>query len=62
MLRLGVNVDHVATLRQARYRGCEWGEPDPVVVALARLWATLSMFACWAFMPVAAVYNARIMI
>lgn len=37
MLRLGVNVDHVATLRQARYKGCEWGEPDPVEAALACL-------------------------
>jgi pyridoxine 5-phosphate synthase len=34
MLKLGVNVDHVATLRQARYRGRAWGEPDPVDAAL----------------------------
>jgi pyridoxine 5-phosphate synthase len=34
MLRLGVNVDHVATLREARYRGGERGEPDPVAAAL----------------------------
>lgn len=34
MLRLGVNIDHVATLRQARYRGLEEGEPDPVEAAL----------------------------
>ena len=30
MLRLGVNIDHVATLRQARYRGFNNGEPCPV--------------------------------
>ena len=30
MLRLGVNIDHVATLRQARYRGLAHGEPCPV--------------------------------
>jgi pyridoxine 5-phosphate synthase len=35
MLRLGVNIDHVATLRQARYRGRDHGEPDPVAAALA---------------------------
>ncbi len=34
MLKLGVNVDHVATLREARYRGRERGEPDPVEAAL----------------------------
>jgi pyridoxine 5-phosphate synthase len=34
MLKLGVNVDHVATLRQARYQGREQGEPDPVGAAL----------------------------
>ena len=34
MLKLGVNIDHVATLRQARYRGGEGGEPDPVEAAL----------------------------
>ena len=28
MLKLGVNIDHVATLRQARYRGSADGEPD----------------------------------
>jgi pyridoxine 5-phosphate synthase len=33
MLRLGVNIDHVATLREARYRGREWGEPDPIAAA-----------------------------
>ncbi|HOX03755.1 MAG TPA: pyridoxine 5'-phosphate synthase [Candidatus Paceibacterota bacterium] len=33
MLKLGVNIDHVATLRQARYRGIEGGEPDPVAAA-----------------------------
>jgi pyridoxine 5-phosphate synthase len=30
MLKLGVNIDHVATLREARYRGRPDGEPDPV--------------------------------
>lgn len=30
MLKLGVNIDHVATLREARYRGTGHGEPDPV--------------------------------
>ncbi len=34
MLKLGVNIDHVATLREARYRGLNAGEPDPVPVAL----------------------------
>ncbi|MEO7297551.1 MAG: pyridoxine 5'-phosphate synthase [Verrucomicrobiota bacterium] len=29
MLKLGVNIDHVATLREARYRGLQCGEPDP---------------------------------
>jgi len=33
-LKLGVNIDHVATLREARYRGRERGEPDPVEAAL----------------------------
>jgi pyridoxine 5-phosphate synthase len=33
MLKLGVNIDHVATLREARYRAREEGEPDPVVAA-----------------------------
>ena len=32
-LKLGVNIDHVATLREARYRGLERGEPDPVEAA-----------------------------
>lgn len=35
MLKLGVNIDHVATLREARYRGLPHGEPDPVAAALA---------------------------
>src|SRR6266404_8114800 len=35
MLKLGVNIDHVATLREARYRLREHGEPDPVAAALA---------------------------
>lgn len=34
MTKLGVNIDHVATVRQARYRGMEGGEPDPVAAAL----------------------------
>lgn len=33
MLNLGVNIDHVATLREARYRGRGFGEPDPVAAA-----------------------------
>jgi pyridoxine 5-phosphate synthase len=35
MIRLGVNIDHVATLRQARYRDAapDAGEPDPVRAA-----------------------------
>lgn len=33
MPQLSVNIDHVATIRQARYRGgAEWGEPDVVRV------------------------------
>ena len=34
MLKLGVNIDHVATIREARYRGLLRGEPDPVEAAL----------------------------
>jgi pyridoxine 5-phosphate synthase len=34
MLKLGVNIDHVATLREARYRGSGRGEPDPIEAAL----------------------------
>ena len=33
-MKLGVNIDHVATLREARYRGRGRGEPDPVAAAL----------------------------
>lgn len=33
MLKLGVNIDHVATVREARYRGAGRGEPDPVEAA-----------------------------
>jgi pyridoxine 5-phosphate synthase len=36
VLKLGVNIDHVATLRQARYKSAEGGaipEPDPVWAA-----------------------------
>jgi pyridoxine 5-phosphate synthase len=32
-MKLGVNIDHVATLREARYRGRGFGEPDPVGAA-----------------------------
>jgi len=35
MLKLGVNIDHVATIREARYRNRDQGEPDPVAAALA---------------------------
>ena len=35
MLKLGVNIDHVATLREARYRGRERGEPDVLEAAQA---------------------------
>lgn len=34
VLKLGINIDHVATLREARYRGCVRGEPDPVAAAI----------------------------
>jgi pyridoxine 5-phosphate synthase len=34
MLKLGVNIDHVATVREARYKGRGWGEPDPVRAAV----------------------------
>ena len=34
VLHLGVNIDHVATLREARYRGQKNGEPSPVDAAL----------------------------
>ena len=33
VLKLGVNIDHVATLREARYRGRASGDPDPVAAA-----------------------------
>lgn len=33
MLKLGVNIDHVATLREARYRGRGFGEPSPIEAA-----------------------------
>ena len=33
MLKLGVNIDHVATMREARYRGRGFGEPDAVEAA-----------------------------
>src|SRR6201996_8529554 len=34
MLKLGVNIDHVATVREARYRGLGHGEPDPAAAAV----------------------------
>ena len=37
MLKLGVNIDHIATLREARYKGARGGaipEPDPVAAAI----------------------------
>jgi pyridoxine 5-phosphate synthase len=34
MLKLGVNIDHVATLREARYKHSPRGEPDPIAAAL----------------------------
>jgi pyridoxine 5-phosphate synthase len=34
MLKLGVNIDHIATIREARYRGRGFGEPNPVTAAL----------------------------
>jgi pyridoxine 5-phosphate synthase len=33
MLKLGVNIDHVATVREARYRGRGFGKPDLVEAA-----------------------------
>jgi pyridoxine 5-phosphate synthase len=33
MLKLGVNIDHIATVREARYRASGQGEPDPVEAA-----------------------------
>jgi pyridoxine 5-phosphate synthase len=33
MLKLGVNIDHIATVREARYRGRGHGEPDPAEAA-----------------------------
>jgi pyridoxine 5-phosphate synthase len=33
VLKLGVNIDHVATIREARYRGQPQGEPCPVDAA-----------------------------
>lgn len=33
MLKLGVNIDHVATLREARYRNRSSGEPDVIEAA-----------------------------
>lgn len=33
IMKLGVNIDHVATLREARYRGRAEGEPSPVEAA-----------------------------
>ena len=50
MLKLGVNIDHVATLREARYRGRGFGEPDPVAAARAIL-AELGAKDCKAEKP-----------
>ena len=36
-VKLGVNIDHVATLREARYRGRDHGEPDVIQAARACL-------------------------
>src|SRR6185369_10990194 len=33
VLKLGVNIDHIATLREARYRGRSQGEPDVIQAA-----------------------------
>jgi pyridoxine 5-phosphate synthase len=33
MLKLGVNIDHVATIREARYHGRKHGEPDVIAAA-----------------------------
>jgi pyridoxine 5-phosphate synthase len=33
-VKLGVNIDHVATIREARYKGVPQGEPDPIEAAL----------------------------
>lgn len=33
MLKLGVNIDHVATVREARYQGQGAGEPEPLEAA-----------------------------
>ena len=35
MLKLGVNIDHIATIREARYRGLAHGEPSPSAAAQA---------------------------
>src|SRR5438046_572251 len=34
MLKLGVNIDYVATLREVRYRNRSHSEPDPVAAAV----------------------------
>jgi pyridoxine 5-phosphate synthase len=34
VLKLGVNIDHVATIREARYRGRDDGEPDVLQAAI----------------------------
>ncbi|MDB6034071.1 MAG: Pyridoxine 5-phosphate synthase [Verrucomicrobiales bacterium] len=34
LVKLGVNIDHVATIREARYKGVTQGEPDPIEAAL----------------------------
>ena len=47
-LLLGVNIDHVATLRQARYVGNEWAhnaEPSPLEAAHDAMAADVSRLA-----------------
>src|SRR6476660_7451753 len=41
---------------------CNLRRRKPALAELARLLATVSMCACWSLMPLAAVYNARIMV
>src|SRR5215471_12749935 len=41
---------------------CSLRRRKPAVAELARLFATVSRFDCWALIPLAAVYNARIMV
>ncbi len=50
------------SLRYIRSLKFTWLRLKPVVFMLARLLAVVSMIICWAFMPVAAVENARNMV